>query len=206
MKQLTSHKLTEDIILHEAGVPPIHTPQAVLAELPSQVKNRLYLVHVAAKDIIKGSGLKVAKAGIENTLILIRPNISNEISWARKMDLISKIDIFDKLTINNAKWLMDALVLEYFKEGELVIEENKEGNKFYIIESGLAKVFSQSKDNQFERYLQVGDYFGESALIMEGKRKASVVAVTDIRLLSLEKHDFWFIFGDGFEGSGPVIQ
>lgn len=35
----------------------------------------MYLVHVAAKDVLKGSGLKVAKAGIENTLILIRPNI-----------------------------------------------------------------------------------------------------------------------------------
>lgn len=37
-------------------------------------------------------------------------------------------------------------------------------------------------------------------MIVEGKRKASVVAITAVRLLSLEKHDFWFIFGDGFEG------
>ena len=35
----------------------------------------MYLVHVAAKDVLKGSGLKVAKPGIENTLILIRPNV-----------------------------------------------------------------------------------------------------------------------------------
>jgi hypothetical protein len=93
----------------------------VLAALPNQIKNRIYLVHVAAKDVLKGSGLKVAKAGIENTLILIRPNIQSEISLARKMDLISKIDIFDKLTLNNAKYLMDALKLEQYKDGELVI-------------------------------------------------------------------------------------
>lgn len=105
----------------------------------------MYLVHVAAKDILKDSGLKVARAGIENTLILIRPIISTSISWARKMDLISKIDIFEKLQVNNVKWLMDALSLETFKEGQLVVEENHEGNKFYIIESGLAKVFTKSK-------------------------------------------------------------
>lgn len=101
---------------------------------------------MAAKDIVKGSGLKVAKPGIENTLILKRPN-SSDISWSRKMDLISKIDIFDKLTINNAKWLMDALVLEYYNESDMIIEENSGGNKFYIIEAGLAKVFSKSKGN-----------------------------------------------------------
>lgn len=37
------------------------------------------------------------------------------------MDIISRIDIFDKLTLNNAKFLMDALKLEKYKEGELVI-------------------------------------------------------------------------------------
>lgn len=84
----------------------------------------MYLVHVAAKDVLKGSGLKVAKAGIENTLILIRPNIQQDIPLNRKMDIISRIDIFDKLTLNNAKYLMDALKLEKFKEGELVILEN----------------------------------------------------------------------------------
>lgn len=40
------------------------------------------------------------------------------------MDIISRIDIFDKLTLNNAKYLMDALKLEKFKEGEMVILEN----------------------------------------------------------------------------------
>ncbi|CAD8146794.1 unnamed protein product [Paramecium pentaurelia] len=205
-RQLNSPKFTEDIILHEAGVPPIHTSQTVLSQLPNQVKNRMYLVHVAAKDVLKGSGLKVAKPGIENTLILIRPNVQQDIPLNRKMDIISRIDIFDKLTLNNAKFLMDALKLEKYKEGELVIQENQEGHKFYIIESGLAKVFSDQKQNKFQRYLQTGDYFGESALIQTGRRKASVLAVTDLRVLSLDKHDFWFIFGDGFEGQGPVIE
>jgi hypothetical protein len=27
-----------------------------------------------------------------------------------------------------------------------------------------------------------------------------------LKVLTLEKHDFWFIFGDGFGGTGPIIE
>lgn len=75
------------------------------------------------------------------------------------------------------------------------------GDKFYIILNGIAKIYSLNEGSEFERYNYIGDYFGESALIQEnGIRYANVSAVTDLHLLSLERHDFWFIFGDGFEG------
>lgn len=51
------------MILHEAGVPPIHTPLYILREFPEEVKTRLYLVHVAERDVPKDSGLKIAKTG-----------------------------------------------------------------------------------------------------------------------------------------------
>ena len=31
-----------DLILHEAGVPPTHTPSSVLAKLPEKVKEKIY--------------------------------------------------------------------------------------------------------------------------------------------------------------------
>jgi hypothetical protein len=40
-----------DLILHEAGVPPIHTSTAVLKNFPESVKDKLYLVHIAEKDV-----------------------------------------------------------------------------------------------------------------------------------------------------------
>ena len=55
--------LSYDLILHEAGVPPIHTPTKVLEELPPAIKDKLYLVHIAAKDIPTGTGLKAAIPG-----------------------------------------------------------------------------------------------------------------------------------------------
>jgi len=36
-----------DLLLHEAGVPPIHTPLSVLEALPASVKSHLYVVHTS---------------------------------------------------------------------------------------------------------------------------------------------------------------
>jgi hypothetical protein len=57
-----------DVLLHEAGAPPIHTPLTVLQELPQHIKDRLYVVHTAA--IPPDSGLKVAPTGTAGTIRL----------------------------------------------------------------------------------------------------------------------------------------
>ena len=31
-------------------------------------------------------------------------------------------------------------------------------------------------------------------------------AITELSLLVIEKHDFWFVFGDGKGGGGPIFH
>lgn len=57
-----------DVLLHEAGAPPIHTPLAVLKALPDEVKKRLYVVHTSA--LPADSGLRVAPTGTAGTIRL----------------------------------------------------------------------------------------------------------------------------------------
>lgn len=57
-----------DVLLHEAGAPPIHTPLKVLSELPELVKQRLYVVHTSA--LPEGSDLRVAPTGTAGTIRL----------------------------------------------------------------------------------------------------------------------------------------
>ena len=60
--------------------------------------------------------------------------------------------------------------------------------KWYIILSGSAKIYSEN--NLFPpRIYNVGEYFGEGALSQKGlsRRMASVIALTELRLLTLEK-------------------
>lgn len=102
---------------------------------------------------------------------------------------------------------MDQLIVERFAPGDIIVQEGSVGYKFYIIEYGIARIFSDNAQNKFERFIQSGDYFGESALVSnQGIRMATVQAITDIVVLSLEKQNFWFIFGDGQGGPGPVIR
>lgn len=59
-----------DLILHEAGIPPIHTPMQTLLDLAPEVKAKLYVVHSALKDIPPGQGLSRAPEGVANTLVV----------------------------------------------------------------------------------------------------------------------------------------
>jgi phosphoribosyl 1,2-cyclic phosphodiesterase len=57
-----------DLLLHEAGAPPIHTPLEVLQKLPHRVKKRMYVVHTS--NIPKEFDLRVAPTGTTGTLRL----------------------------------------------------------------------------------------------------------------------------------------
>ncbi|MBI4871171.1 MAG: MBL fold metallo-hydrolase [Candidatus Riflebacteria bacterium] len=63
------------LVIHEAGIPPIHTPIEYLSTLATEVKKRTLLVHVSEKTIPSGSGLKIAPTGLENTVDLGVPHL-----------------------------------------------------------------------------------------------------------------------------------
>ena len=57
-----------DLLLHESGAPPIHTPLDVLLKLPKKVKERLYAVHTSA--LPADCELKAAPTGTKGTIRL----------------------------------------------------------------------------------------------------------------------------------------
>lgn len=164
-----------DLILHEAGVPPIHTPTSVLLALPEEVKSKILVYHIAAKDV--PPGLLPALVGLENTTVLpVYPAIDKTI---QKLELLSSIDLFNQIPLNKAKDLIRCCRDEEYNAEQIVIREGTYGDKFYIVMNGIAKIYSSSKgDNAFEKYIYPGDYFGETAILNNGKRNANVTACT----------------------------
>jgi CRP-like cAMP-binding protein len=73
-------------------------------------------------------------------------------------------------------------------EGAAIATEGDFGHAFFAIEEGEAEVL-QGDDSIAT--LGPGDVFGEIALLSSGRRTASVVAVTPMRLISLFKTDVW---------------
>lgn len=75
-----------DLVLHEAGGPPLHTDVAFLAGLADPVKERLYINHVSARNIPVGSGLRLIQTGLENTVVLVGATGSTPVPFS---DLVS---------------------------------------------------------------------------------------------------------------------
>ncbi|WP_347332498.1 cyclic nucleotide-binding domain-containing protein [Marinimicrobium locisalis] len=84
------------------------------------------------------------------------------------------------------------------EEGERVVREGEQGDFFYVLESGRAKV--TNKAGKVLAELGAGSYFGEEALAGDTTRNANVEMLSAGRLMRLEKADFKTLLQE------PVIQ
>merc|ERR1712060_814649 len=101
----------------------------------------------------------------------------------------------DETKIQN---LQDAFEPATFKEGETIITQGEEGDRFYLIISGKCKWTKKSDSGEVETGdLCLNDYFGERALITKEKRAATIVSTTKVKTLALSKEDFTEIIGEG---------
>lgn len=73
-------------------------------------------------------------------------------------------------------------------EGQSVATEGDFGHALYAVESGTAEVTS---DGMKLGTLGPGDVFGEIAVLASGRRTATVVATSPMRLIALFKPQVW---------------
>lgn len=72
--------------------------------------------------------------------------------------------------------------------GEELAIEGDFGHNLFGIESGTADV---SRAGTVVRTLEPGDVFGEIAVLKSGRRTATVVATSPMRLITIFKRDVW---------------
>lgn len=176
-----------NIIYHEAGVPPLHTPISYLNSLPPEIQKKVTVYHIAKKDFPEETNLNLATFGMENTLYPeINPPPHQEAY--KILDVLSHIDIFDDFPISKAKEFLAIVTEENYKKGDYIVRKGDEGDKFFIIVSGNVGIegVSEAKDKRYATY----EYFGESSLILNQKRSADVVAATDVVAYSISKNKF----------------
>jgi CRP-like cAMP-binding protein len=111
--------------------------------------------------------------------------------------VLRNMPIFDELDAIELNSLSNQLKTETFQAGETVVRQGDIGDKFFIIEEGELRVFQQADGGSVElNRMSAGDYFGEIALIQQRPRTASVEALTDSTLFSLQAQAFLRMLAD----------
>lgn len=176
-----------DIIYHEAGVPPLHTPIDYLASLPEDLRKKTTVYHIARKDVPDVKYLKRAEFGIANTISEDIPRSAyEEAYWV--IDALTRIDLFEHFSIGQTKELLSVITKETITKGSQIVKRGEIGKSFYIIICGTCYLSNDRKEivKRFGAY----QYFGEVSLLMGTPRTADIYAETDVDVLKLSRAAF----------------
>ncbi len=79
----------------------------------------------------------------------------------------------------------------HFKKGDVVFNEQDEGEEMYLIDSGEIQIVKAISDIDVNiKSLSSGDFFGEMTLITGRRRVASAIALTDCNLHVIDKEAY----------------
>jgi CRP-like cAMP-binding protein len=95
------------------------------------------------------------------------------------------------LTAESRQVLADRFEVEEFDAGRQLVTEGRAGYSFYLLDSGTVSVTHEGRE---VRTLGPGDFFGEIAILGEGRRTATVTVAwslfgTSFRSLQVERPD-----------------
>lgn len=90
-----------------------------------------------------------------------------------------------------------------YRRGELIVRQGEDADRFFIIESGEVEgVQSAAEGDVHVRTMRAGEYFGEIGLLASRTRTATVRAVSEVRVLTLDKTHFQALV----DASGPTAR
>jgi ATP-binding cassette subfamily B protein len=101
---------------------------------------------------------------------------------------LSRIGLLATLPGETLAKLAENMRREQIAPGAAVINEGEDGDRFYVVLSGMLTVSQAARGPQ--GVLRPGDYFGEVALAMNMPRTASVRALTPATVASCDRATF----------------
>ncbi len=109
------------------------------------------------------------------------------------MTMLLQTKAFHKIPPANIQAIFMRMQQINYKAGDVILKQGSEGDYFYVLTRGKATVTREtplSKEGIKLAELEVGDTFGEEALISDAKRNATVTMATDGAVMRLGKEDF----------------
>ena len=105
---------------------------------------------------------------------------------------LAKVPLFKELRGRQLERLAQTMVSHDYQAGQDIVTQGQSGVGLFVIASGEAEVIHVRTDGTKAVVNVLGetDYFGELALLTEGPRTASVVAIQPTQCLVLTRWNF----------------
>ena len=116
-----------------------------------------------------------------------------------QLDVLRSIELLGVLTKGELAVLVEAMSEVCYKAGKVILRQGEPGDTFYIVRSGevhvLVKGEVKGAKERMVKQLGVGSYFGEIALLRDEPRTATVVAVTAVVCMAVDRETFHRVLG-----------
>ncbi|MBT8080781.1 MAG: cyclic nucleotide-binding domain-containing protein [Gammaproteobacteria bacterium] len=118
---------------------------------------------------------------------------SSDVGGDDWMTTLLQTKAFHKIPPANIQAIFMRMQQINYKSGDVVLKQGADGDYFYVLTRGKCLVTRETplnKDGIKLAELNVGDTFGEEALISDAKRNATVTMASDGSVMRLGKDDF----------------
>ncbi|MEP6624315.1 MAG: cyclic nucleotide-binding domain-containing protein [Acidimicrobiia bacterium] len=102
-------------------------------------------------------------------------------------DLLAEVPLFAELSRAELRRIASVAKIASFRDGATMVEEGALGGRFFVIQSGTAKVTTGGRTRIT---LGPGSYFGELSVLDGQPRSASVVATAPVVAWSIADFNF----------------
>ncbi len=190
----------------ESGKVQVQAGGTVLAELgPGDHFGEIALVTGGRRtaDVVSASGATVLRLSRDDYLEYLEalPDIAKKTAATKSARMASNQrpraesqapTVFSQLTSAGVSVLGARMTMREVTKGTTIVAQGEPGDALYLVVAGEAEVIARNPDRaeQSMGILAAGDFFGEISLLEDRPRVASVVAVTPMTLMRLDREGF----------------
>jgi putative ABC transport system ATP-binding protein len=184
----------------------VNKPKLILADEPTAAldKESSRIVVNLLKELVIREGCSVIMVTHDNRILELADRIVNMVDGSIKSDVLlhdvliiceflRTVELFSQLTPHEITNIAEKMKRRRFARNEIIIREGDPGEEFFLIGKGQVDI-RRDAGSGAERHLatlNVGNVFGEHALMAEGPRNATCTAVgDDVELFVLKKEEF----------------
>jgi len=140
--------------------------------------------------------------------IHVKRTLPNDVNTQNLLKNLKKVPVLSALDDRELFELSEEMEEKVFYPNQIVIAQGDVGRGFFIIKHGLAIISREdprTKEINYRRELQEGEFFGEAALLRNVARGASIRAKTKLVVYFLDKSKFQRLFKSNRFAKRPTI-